>query len=457
MESDIRTVQTSIALVIQAHLDWLEEILTIRTNHYFGQEPLQDAESLLPAGPVTGNSPLDTLIRDFGFGMAERLVLSLSLAPLVKPQVLDMLFVKNNILDRGFTEFGGVKGQTFGGFIPTAETAMFLLAGERLDLRLQFRALFLPDSPLFERGILEAPELASGEPELSFPLVLTPEYRSLMLSGQHYRPDFSPTFPAKRMSTLMEWEDLVLEQHILNELDEIRAWIEHGGAILEDWKMKRVLKPGFRSLFYGPPGTGKTLTGTLLGKVTGKEVYRIDLSMIVSKWVGETEKNLANVFAQAENKDWILFFDEADAIFGKRTQTNSSNDRYANQQVSYLLQRIEDFPRVIILATNLKTNIDKAFLRRFQSIVAFTKPDKKRRYQLWENSLSSQIPREEGLDLTILAENYDLTGGEIINVVRHAVLAAYNRPDQRVLMRDLLAGIRKELQKEGRIFNPPAG
>src|SRR4029450_11218664 len=137
---------------------------------------------------------------------------------------------------------------------------------------------------------------------------------------------------------------LVLPDSILDEVEEIRAWIEHRETLLRGWQLERKIKPGFRSLFYGPPGTGKTLTAALLGKTTGLDVYRVDLSLIVSKWVGETEKNLAGVFDQAEASDWILVFDEGEVLFGKRTQTSSSHDRYANQEVAYLLQRIEDCP-----------------------------------------------------------------------------------------------------------------
>jgi len=129
----------------------------------------------------------------------------------------------------------------------------------------------------------------------------------------------------------------------MEEVEEIKAWIEHRQTLMRDWGLEKQIKPGFRSLFYGPPGTGKTFTASLLGKSTGLDVYRIDLSLVVSKYIGETEKNLSTVFDQAERNDWILFFDEADALFGKRTQVSSSHDRYANQEVAYLLQRVEDF------------------------------------------------------------------------------------------------------------------
>lgn len=137
-------------------------------------------------------------------------------------------------------------------------------------------------------------------------------------------------------------------------------------------------------MFSGPPGTGKTLTAALLGKSTGRDVYRVDLSMVVSKYIGETEKNLSRVFDAASYKEWILFFDEGDALFGKRTEASSSNDRHANQLTGYLLQKIEDFPGTVIVATNLKSNMDEAFTRRFQNMVHFTIPGPEERLQLWK-------------------------------------------------------------------------
>jgi SpoVK/Ycf46/Vps4 family AAA+-type ATPase len=215
--------------------------------------------------------------------------------------------------------------------------------------------------------------------------------------------------------------------------------------------MKKKIKAGYRVLFYGPPGTGKTLTASLLGKTAGLDVYRIDLSMVVSKYIGETEKNLANIFDQAENKNWLLFFDEADALFGKRTQTTSSNDRHANQEVSYLLQRIEDYPGVVILATNLKANLDEAFTRRFQSMIYFPIPDAWQRKKLWKNSFSDKTVLEEKTDLDDISTKYELTGGAIINITRYCSLMAMKRNDNTILLNDVMEGIRREFGKDGKI------
>jgi SpoVK/Ycf46/Vps4 family AAA+-type ATPase len=239
----------------------------------------------------------------------------------------------------------------------------------------------------------------------------------------------------------------------MDEILLLKAWLKHSRTILQEWGLYRIIKPGYRSLFYGPPGTGKTLTACLIGKSAGLDVYRIDLSMVVSKYIGETEKNLANVFDQAQNKNWILFFDEADALFGKRTQSNSSNDRYANQEVSYLLQRIEDFPGIVILASNLKTNIDEAFARRFQSIIHFPMPDPAERRQLWTNMIPESMKLNEKIVVGEIANEYELSGGAIINVIRHCAIKMLQNDHQHVTNGLLLEGIRKEFMKEGKVLN----
>jgi SpoVK/Ycf46/Vps4 family AAA+-type ATPase len=172
--------------------------------------------------------------------------------------------------------------------------------------------------------------------------------------------------------------------------------------------------------------------------------------MVVSKYIGETEKNLANVFDQAQHKNWILFFDEADALFGKRTQTTSSNDRHANQEISYLLQRVEDYPGIVILATNLKANIDEAFARRFQSLVYFPLPDVSQRKRLWENTLNGRSGLADGVDLENLASEYELSGGAIANVVRYGAISALQMNRNTINRDDLVKGVTKELRKEGK-------
>ncbi|MEO1448255.1 MAG: ATP-binding protein, partial [Bacteroidota bacterium] len=195
---------------------------------------------------------------------------------------------------------------------------------------------------------------------------------------------------------------------------------------------------------------GKTLTASLLGKTTALDVYRVDLSKVVSKYIGETEKNLANIFDQAENKNWILFFDEADALFGKRTQANDSKDRHANQEVAYLLQRVEDFPGVVILASNLKSNIDEAFARRFQSMIYFPMPRPSQRLRLWEAAFPPQVNMHKNVNLEAIANKYEIAGGAINNITLHCSLRALTREDHTIYQHDLVDGIRREFRKEGK-------
>jgi SpoVK/Ycf46/Vps4 family AAA+-type ATPase len=247
----------------------------------------------------------------------------------------------------------------------------------------------------------------------------------------------------------MEWEDVVLNETVLDQVMEINTWLEHGSRIMNESGLGKKIKPGYRALFYGPRGTGKTLTTTLLGKSSKRDVYRVDLSMIVSKSIGETEKNLAKIFDTASSyKDWILFFDEADALFGKRTNANSSNDRQANQQTAYLLQRIEDFPGVVILASNLKANMDEAFSRRFQIMIHFNIPTPWERLRLWKNAFSANCTLDSSIDLHQIAEDYELAGGAIKNILRYCELLVVERNDTMITKQELLTGIRSEFKKE---------
>ena len=310
--------------------------------------------------------------------------------------------------------------------------------------------LFEPDHFFYKHNILKYTSQKKEEPLLSGGITITYEYLTYLTTGNAYEPTYSSDFPAKRLSTRLEWEDLILDPLILDEIEEMLAWIQHRKTIMEDWGLEKKLKPGYRAMFYGPPGTGKTLTASLLGKATGMAVYRIDLSQIVSKYIGETEKNMASIFNQAEHKDWILFFDEADALFGKRTATSDAKDRYANQEVAYLLQRIEAFPGTIILATNLKGNIDDAFSRRFQAFVYFPMPGPEQRLQLWQNAFSKKTKLADDVNLQEIAEKYEIAGGAIINILRYCSLAALRRGGNIIEKQDIVRGIRREYRKEGK-------
>ncbi len=447
------TLKTN-AETLTTELQWLAQIIDLRMKLYWGQAcDFTDITELIPPDLSNNNSTYAGIVKHYGFTYPERVVLLLALAPHIQPQLLDVFFTKNADFDRNFTEFGGIKGQHHSGFLPTGETAAFILAANDFEKRFLLLHILADDHPFRRFNILQMNAAQNNEPFLSGVLNISSEYLSYFTLGVSHKPDFNANFPAKHITTNAGWDDLVLEEATMEEVVEIHDWIEHGDTLLNEWEMRKSIKPGYRTLFFGPPGTGKTLTATLLGKTTGLDVYRIDLSMVVSKFIGETEKNLSQVFDQAVHKNWILFFDEADALFGKRTQTSSSNDRYANQEVSYLLQRIEDFPGVVILATNLKANLDEAFSRRFQSMIYFPIPGPEHRKRLWQGAISNKCTFEPAIDLNEIAHKYEMAGGAIINVIRYCSLLALKRNSNTILKKDLLKGIRKEFAKEGKTVN----
>jgi len=432
-------------------LDWLELVIQTRMAIYFGQESqYKRIEEIAPPELTSKKSLYSNLIKHYKLSPPERLTLLLALAPHIKPQLLDVFFTTNQNTNRGFTEFGGLRGNMHGGFLPTGETVLFVLAADDIGLRLNYQQLFSRDHIFSQHNLLKLETPPDNEPLWSGSLMVSEELIDLITLGYIRKPDFSRNFPAKRISSGITWDELVLNHETLEQVQEIIQWIEHEKTLMNDWGLDRILKPGYKSLFYGPSGTGKTLTARLIGQRAGKEVYRIDLSTVVSKYIGETEKNLEKIFDKAEHIDCILFFDEADALFGKRTSVSDSHDRYANQEVSYLLQRVEEYPGLVILASNFKSNMDDAFLRRFQTIIHFPMPDETERQRLWKQSFSKKSTLAKNIDLSEISKKYTLSGGSIINVIRYASLMAISRKSSEIQITDIIKGIRREYQKEGK-------
>lgn len=381
----------------------------------------------------------------------ESVILMIAIVPHILPHFFDEVIKELHPEGGELPEFGGVREGNHRGMLPTGETVLHILAKDDLNHRLEIQQLFSPDHWFFKENILLLEEVKEGEPIMSGKLKLPKEVVHLLCYGEKVKPKFGINFPAKEVSTLMDWTDLIVNETVHSQINQIKLWIRYNQTLLEEWEMKKQILPGFRALFHGPSGTGKTLTATLLGKEFGRPVYRIDLSQVVSKYIGETEQNLEKIFNLAENKDWILLFDEADALFGKRTSAKSSNDRYANQEVSYLLQRVEQFNGLVILTSNFKNNIDDAFLRRFNSIVKFSKPSVQERIQLWNLILPKKAIVDSSL-IEQLATHYELTGAQIVSVIMHASLLTLEAQSESFSKENLLSGIKAEFEKEERHF-----
>jgi AAA+ superfamily predicted ATPase len=392
---------------------------------------------------------LAQFIRDNQLKTPEILTLLLALIPNLSPSFLNTIISKFFPNGGEFIEFGGIKGKNHRGILPTGETLLYILFGNDISARITGMETLFHNSILFQQNIILIERVSGGEPKMSGLLLMDVEYQELFINERILQPQMSADFPASQLKTNLEWKDLILNDKTTNEIKEIEIWLAHNKTFMLNWKMKDKVKSGYRVLFHGPPGTGKTLTASLLGKYFEKDVYRIDLSLVVSKYIGETEKNLSNLFDKSINKDWILFFDEADSIFGKRTNVRDAHDKYANQEVSYLLQRIEAHPGLVILATNYKSNIDIAFTRRFQSIVEFEIPKFPERLRLW-NTILQGIQLENTLNLEELSKKYTLTGSNIINIVQYAGLQTIANGTNIISKKILLEGIKKEYLKEGK-------
>jgi hypothetical protein len=437
---------------LERELTWFRHVLALRFQLYFGQgDPPSDPYATLDLPPPElgdATSPWARFVRERPLAMVERLALVLALVPHLRPQLLDVFFTKNATFDRRFTEFGGVRADDE--FEPTGETLAFVLGGGSLAARAAVAQVLDPEHPFVRHDVVRPVPLHRDQAPMKAPLRLSPEYLSLFTTGQRLRPSLGVDFPAQRLETALDWEDLVLHPGTLKQIQEIQTFIVHGHTLLHGWGMAARLRPGYRALFYGPPGTGKTISAALLGKLTGRDVYRIDLSLVVSKYIGETEKNLARVFDRAQQRDWILFFDEADALFGKRSEARDAHDRYANQEIAYLLQRIESFDGIAILASNLRDNLDDAFTRRFESAVYFPLPRPPERLRLWKQGFSPRAALDASVDLEVIARDHELAGGSIMNVIRQVSLAAIAEGERAITREDIVQGIRRELAKEGR-------
>lgn len=401
---------------------------------------------------IDSNGFINEFIIENNLTEIDILLLGLALAPHLKPDFLSSVIAEYLPNGGELPEFGGMKTKNHRGILPTGETAQFLIAGNDLDSRISFYDYLHNQSLLYHKRIIKIESVPNGEPKLSGLLILEDEYIEKFITGKILKPQLSSIFPAQLIETQLDWDDLVLNSVTLNQIKEIETWLKFNDILLHDWNMKAKIKPGFRVMFYGAPGTGKTLTASLLGKYTQRDVYRIDLSMVISKYIGETEKNLSSLFDKATDKDWILFFDEADAVFGKRTNVRDAHDKYANQEVSYLLQRIENHPGLVILASNFKTNIDTAFTRRFQSIIEFEVPSSSERLKLWQNNLPKGIKIAEDVNLNELSKKYDITGANIVNIIQYACLKTLEDKNKSINLNHLLQGIKKEYAKEGKMM-----
>jgi AAA+ superfamily predicted ATPase len=286
-------------------------------------------------------------------------------------------------------------------------------------------------------ALVRAPE----DPQLSMPDV----WQAARAHPQHHLSEL-----ARRIEPRYTWDDIVLPDMAQQQLIEIQQQVAQQTRVYEAWGFGKKLSRGrgVSALFSGSSGTGKTMAAEILAGTLNLELYRIDLSCVVSKYIGETEKNLARVFDEAERSSVILFFDEADALFGKRSEVKDAHDRYANIEINYLLQRMEDFQGLAILATNMRQALDEAFLRRLRFLIEFPFPDASQRAEIWRRSFPAEMPQQD-LDIDFVARQFKIAGGNIRNIALNAAFLAAAE-DAPVQMPHLIRATKREFDKIGK-------
>ncbi|MCR9145072.1 MAG: ATP-binding protein [bacterium] len=271
-----------------------------------------------------------------------------------------------------------------------------------------------------------------------------------LLAGAYAESNRGLNELAMQVRSRPRWNDLVLRPEPLRQLTELCNQAKYSAQVYQSWGFSPGTGgQGLHALFVGAPGTGKTMAASVVATELGLEIYRIDLSSIVSKYIGETEKNLSRIFHEAETSNAVLFFDEADALFGKRGEVKDAQDRYANMEVSYLLQKMEDFPGITILATNFRANLDKAFVRRLHYIIDFPFPDANQRMGIWELNFPKQAPLSRDVDLAFLAARLDVPGALIKNIARNAAFLAASEQSS-ISLRHIRRAAAREYQKDNR-------
>ncbi|MBN2236542.1 MAG: ATP-binding protein [Bacteroidales bacterium] len=333
-------------------------------------------------------------------------------------------------------EIGGVYSEDFHEFMPTLKTVSFFICGyKKTDNAFVYESLL--SSRLLKEQIIELiPSKKTSS--LKHAIVrLNDKYFSYIAKGRKPQLGITPDFPAQQLVTKRTFDEIILKESTKQQLEDLILYAKHHQTIEADKHASKVIKQGFIGLFYGPPGTGKSLTASVIGNELGIDVYRIDLSRLVSKYIGETEKNLERVFQRFDGKNCILFFDEADSLFGKRSEVKDAKDRYANQEISYLLQRVESFSGLVILASNLKENMDDAFKRRVLSWTFFPRPEAEDRLKLWNIHLPESFEYESDDMIEAIAQKYELTGAYIANVVKLSCLRALDN-ESRILTQAII-------------------
>ncbi|MFL5764760.1 MAG: ATP-binding protein [Bacteroidia bacterium] len=429
---------------IGAELEWLSSRIDNLLN--------RNVSEYLPLPPLRAGTAYEKIVAANELSESDRVALNLAFASVFKPSLLDPFVTMLSEFSKR-SVFGGVFHQDSGKFYPTLRTALFLLTGGDDEQMSYYVSKFDNRSKLFTSGLLQTSIPEGTRNFLDHQLVFNDQFLPAILHGLPPGLDGDAGFPARRSKRTHTMKDVVLDEKTLAELEKLRRFARNMKKL---WDLPNGSKyrQNFIGIFSGDPGTGKSHTAEAIGNELSLPVYKVNFAQLVSKYIGETEKNLEKIFDRFSGHPTILFFDEAESIFSKRIEVKDSHDKHSNNEQSFLLQKIEEYNGIVILATNvqnLSQYFDKAFQRRIRQIVTFSFPESQERLLLWKNALAAPFRYEEGLPET-LAKSYQLSGGGIYNVISEAVIEALDRDTQLITFELLEQAMMDEFKKTGRKY-----
>ncbi len=441
MEKDV--LNPSGILQLATEMDWLD----LKIRHLLKQE--QTSPLSMPA--MDKDSAYGKFISEYDLNEADRVILMLAFSALFKPVVLLPFILSVNEPDKSI-KFGGLYKKESVSFTPTLRTALYLLSGDDDELFSYYLSIYNRKHKLFANSVLKT----NSEQDVNFAdaeLYFNEQFLPCILNGKPPILDGDAGFPARRSKRTHTLNDVILSEAAFKSLDKLKRFARNMQTL---WNLpdRTKYRDNFLCIFSGDPGTGKSYTAEALGNELNLPVYKINFAQLVSKYIGETEKNLEKIFDRFTGHPGILFFDEAESIFSKRTEVKDSHDKHANNEQSYLLQKLEEFSGIIILATNVQNlaqYFDKAFQRRIRQIVTFEFPDHAERIKLWKTGLGASFIFEEGL-VEKLAKNYQLTGGGIYNVISEGIMEALDKNTDTITFEILEPAMQEEFKKTGRRY-----
>jgi AAA+ superfamily predicted ATPase len=429
---------------IENELEWLGILIEKAISKH--------TENVIHPPSLSEKSAYYKLIKEFHLNDTDRVLMALSFSTVLMPSVFTPFILKLTDVSLR-NRFGGVFLQESGEFIPTIRTAVFLLAADDAEKTIYYLKYFHSRNKLFKSGLVKTFEHDSSYNFSCRLISFNDQFLGTLSFGEAPSLDGDTGFPARRVKRLHSMKDVVLDEKTISELEKLRRFARNMKKL---WHLPEGEKyrQNFIGIFSGDPGTGKSHTAEAIGNELNLPVYKVNFAQLASKYIGETEKNLERVFDRFSGHPSILFFDEAESIFSKRIEVKDSHDKHANNEQSYLLQKIEEYNGIVILATNvqnLSQYFDKAFQRRIRQIINFSFPEYPERLRLWKNALGLPFTYEEGLTER-LARNYQLSGGGIYNIISEAVIEALDRDMSRISFEMLEPALKDEFKKTGRKF-----